>query len=231
VTADYRTDRPSVVHHLAAAIRFLEVFSGEEISAPLEVEAPSLPVVVGMPQLPWRAVRERNVYRFQVSNREVMPSGSIAVTVACPAGDFANFEAINLSLPPVLSVPFPVASDFLLERPLWPTRKFALRAGETAMIVSLRSGGATDVRGIRIKAKRSGALPPDPPATYTDEDGETVVRLMGDAFRRIPGTTSVPVDFDLRLPPLFAAPAAVLAPALPLTIDLGTITTVFLDLP
>jgi hypothetical protein len=230
------TDWPRVSHELVVAFRFLDAFSGGEIGAPLEVSAPALPFVPGvlMPRVPWPAVAHGGSYRFKTSNREVAPVGSIPFEVVDPAGIYASFEPIVVALPRPLSTP-PSASDLLIERKLWPTRKFRPRAPETEVVLVVRSAGATNVAGLRAFLwKHTGGPPPSLPYTYTytDAAGETLFRLLGSDYKLTPtGGSTVSIDVELRLPPLFATSATIVSPAFPTTIDLGAINVLFVNVP
>ncbi len=238
---DFRTDRPAIQHRLARALRFVDVFSGRQVDVPLDVRAETLPVVPGMPRLPWRAAAKDGVYRFFVSNHVVDPVGAIRVTVTAPGGEYVNHEPFDINLPATLAGPFPLPSDYLVERPLWPTRKVVIPTGETALLVSVRSAGATNVAGLRVHARRTAPAPPppaipDPPYGYTDAEGACVVRLVRPEFKRVfsGGTllSAVSLQLELRAPPAFAVPIAITSPPMPIpNVRLGETTVLFLDVP
>ncbi len=232
--SDLRSDRPTVTHRLALAFRFVDAFSGGEVSVPLDVSAPSLPFVPGvlMPPVPWESVAFRNVYRFATTNNETAPVGAIDFQVLDPTGIYASFEKITVALPLPVSTP-PVPSDFLVENTLWPTRMYRPHAPETETVLVVKSGGATNIAGLQVRVwKHTGGPPPATPYTYTDASGEALFRLLGSDFTRtLTGGPTVAVDLELRLPPLFTTTVAILSPPLPITIDLGTTTTLILDVP
>jgi hypothetical protein len=228
-----------IVHHLSAAVRFLDHFTGAPVRAPLAVRADRLPAAARLPPVPWTAHRARvdATYRFQVANETVPPAGAIAVTIEAPSREYAAFEPLTLNLPLVPPPhPPPVQpGDFLVEHPLWPTRAFRIPAGETAVVGTVRSGGANPIDRLRLRLWTGGGLPPAAPYAYTDALGEFVFRLPRLVTAAGPPVvTTAQLDVEIRLPPAYAvaAPVAAAAPfAIPLSVTLGRVTTVTLTIP
>jgi hypothetical protein len=229
---------PRVTHLLGAAMRFLDAFTARQITVPLSVSAQALPIVSGMPNLPWTAMRGLNdaTYRFMVSNNTVMPAGAIAVQVVAPGNEYINFEAITLNLPRPLVAhpPLPARSDYLVDRSLWPTRLFKIPSGETAIVGLVRSAGAiTPLSLLRVKMWPAPAPMPATPYAYTDSLGQFLFRLPGLKGSVSGGvvTSTVSVNLDIRLPPAYVTPVGPTAPALPFTISLGQVTTLSISVP
>ncbi len=234
--ADPRTDRPAVVHHLSAALRFVDTFTSRPVDVPLDVAAGVLPIVFGMPNTPWKALRAPNdgTYRFLVTNRTVAPIGNVAVSVAAPGGEYTNFEPFSVTLPRpfVAHPPTPDRSDFLVERSLWPTRVFAVPAGETAIVGNVMSGGVNPIDALRIHIWPFGSPMPPTPYAYTDVSGEFVFRLPG--LKKVSGgviSTTASLALDIRLPPLYAVAVVPTAPVVPFTVRLGQVTTLNVRVP
>ena len=216
------------------------------MTVPLDVRAETLPVISRMPNLPWRAVRgnDDHAYRFLVTNKTVAPVGSIPITVEAPGGEYVNFEPFTVTLPRTLAKhpPTPDRSDFLVERPLWPTRVIRLPPGETAISGVVRSsGGVHSVSGLRVFICDDRDSLPSDPYSYTNAAGEFLFRLPAD-FRspgqRFKGAVSggviqstVSLKLDLRASPTYAASVTPTAPTIPFTVDLGRITTLQITIP
>ncbi len=238
MTVDGRSDRPGIVHHLGAALRFVDAFTGRPVSAPLDVLAETLPVVAGMPTTPWRAVPGPNdgTYRLLVTNRIVMPVGPVPVTVVAPGREYVNFEPFSIALPRafVAHPPTPDRSDFLVERVLWPTRLLRIPSGETAIVGHVHSaGGLTPIVALRIRIWPSGAPLPATPYAYTDDAGDFSFRLpalKGSVSGGAVASTA-DLDLDVRLPPAYAVAASIAAPPVPFTVDLGRVTTLQITVP
>jgi hypothetical protein len=253
VTAGAAMERSAVTHHLCAAFRFVDAFTGRPVGVPLDVRADTMAAVPGMPNTPWKAVAGPNdgTYRFLVTNRTVMPAGAIAVSVEAPGGEYVSFEPVTMTLPRPLAAhpPTPDRSDFLVGSPpwpavavpLWPTRLVQLPAGETAIVGMVKSGGATPTAGLRIKIWDSRDPMPATPYTYTDASGEFLFRLPADM--RFPGirfkggvsggviTSTANLVVDIRIPPAYAAAVAPTAPAVPFSVRLGQLTTMPITVP
>ena len=129
-------------HRLGTAVQFVDIFTSKPVDLPLDVRADTLPIVPGMPGIPWRAARGPNdsTYRFLVNNDTVMPIGDIPVTVIAPGKEYVDFEPFAVALPRPFAAhpPTPARSDFLVQHPLWPTRSLGLPAGRNRHRRALR---------------------------------------------------------------------------------------------
>jgi hypothetical protein len=232
--------RPSIRHQLGVVLRFIDVFTGRPIDTPLDVRSIALPLLppppARPPNLPWRAVRrsEDATYRFVTSDGETLPTGPLDILVDDPGGAYVNFEPLTIQLPrPIVAhPPSPDRSDFLVERKLWPTRRAALGAAETAVVGRVVSTGAlTPVAALRI---RLGVAPLGPdPYTYTNDAGEFLVRLPG-LKGKVVGTvvtSTAPLDIDMLEPPGYTTGVAPTSPAFPFTVTLGRITVMEIQVP
>jgi len=219
-------------------LRFADAFSRAPVNAPLEVQAETLPVVTGMPNTPWKAIPgpSDGTYRFLVTNRTVLPVGAIPVTVSAPGHEYVNFEPFTVVLPVLLVAhpPTPDRSDFLIERPLWPTRSLRIPPGETAVVGRVNSsGGMTAVARLRLRIWPSGSPLPATPYTYTDDAGDFLFRLPQLKSSVSGGivTSTANLALDVRLPPAYAASVVPTAPPLPFTVNLGRVSTLQIDVP
>jgi hypothetical protein len=102
----------------------------------------------------------------------------------------------------------PTRADYLIVTNLWPTRVFRIPFDETAITAVFRSNAVPSVVGLKVtvwSATHGAVPPPGAPYTYTDSNGEFVVRLLGKDFRRhVTGTnvtTTADVYIELRTPP------------------------------
>lgn len=202
-----------VVHQLAAAVRFVDIFTQQAVAVPLDVRAETLPVVPGMVSLPWRAVRglTDQAYRFLVQNETVMPAGSVTVEITAPGGEYVNFEpcAFVLPRPLVAHPPTPARSDFLVQHVLWPTRSLRLPAGETAIVGRFISAGASPISQLKVTVWPDGAPIPSSPYTYSNDRGEFVCRLP--ELKTVAGGVISPtasLRLDVRTPPLYTTAVA-----------------------
>jgi len=200
------------------------------------VQANALPIVVGMPNTPWKAVRggSDGTYRFLVTNKTVAPVGNIGVSVSAPGGEYVDFEPFAVTLPRLLVAhpPTPDRSDFLVDHNLWPTRVLNLPAGETAIVGRVASGGVNPIAGLRIRIWPSGSPMPATPYTYTGAVGEFVFRLPG--LKKVSGgvvSTTASLAMNIRLPPLYTVAVAPTAPVIPFTVRLGQVTTLNVSVP
>ncbi len=233
-----------VRHHLGAAVRFVDVFTSRTVTVPLDVRAETLPIVIGMPRLPWRAVRGPGdgTYRFLVTNDTLLPLGGIPVTVSAPGNEYVDFEGLTVTLPRPLVAhpPTPARSDFLVEHPLWPTRSLGLPPGETALVASLVSAGATPVAGLKVTVWPDGSPMPATPYTYSNGDGEFVTRLPD--LKSVSGgviSTTAALRIDLKLPPAYvltAVPTQIktdtgVVLGMPFSVRLGQVTNLQIMLP
>ena len=234
----------TIRHRLATAVRFVDMFTSRPVTVPLDVRAESLPPVVGMPALPWRAVAGPNdgSYRLLVSNDTAMPGGAITLDVTAPGAQYFDFEPLVVTLPRPLVAhpPTPARSDFLVEHTLWPTRALRLPPGETAVAGRITSGGASPRAGLKITIWRDGSPMPPSPYTYSDDRGEFVFRLPD--LKTVVGgviAAAASLRINLALPPLFTtsvAPVQITTDAgvvlgVPFSIDLGRVANLTIALP
>lgn len=156
-------------HRLAAALRFFDVFTSRPVETPLKVTIPGLD---------WTAVRCDNdsTYRFMVTEARV-PSGTFQVVVEDPEKIYVNHQLIELTLPAASATPPISRGDFLHEYPLWPTRRYKIPPGETAVVGRLTSTSSSDVENLEVRIYPAGQSPPDTPFACSDMDGEFLYRL------------------------------------------------------
>jgi hypothetical protein len=167
---------PLLRRSLAAAYRFCDIFH-----APFDRTTPPVtaPLTVTIPALRWTAlpVDDDATYRFSASTlTEPAPSGGpLAIAVTSSDGSYVNFEPISVTLPLAVSSP-PVRSDYLVVKPLWPTRLFRVPTGETALHGSIRST-TLPVAGLKVTMYATPSPPPGGPYTYTDARGDFLFRF------------------------------------------------------
>jgi hypothetical protein len=234
-----------VQYRLAAAIRFLDAFTGAPVGVPLEVRAEKLPIVKSMPLVPWKAVAGLNdaTYRFLVSGQDVMPVGPIPITVTAPRAEYVDFEGFSvvLPLPLVAHPPTPARSDLLIEKTLWPTRVIKVPPGETAIVATIKSAGATTVENLRIKIWSGPGPAPVQPYAYTNASGEALFRLP-DLKMVVAGVISsiATLHLEIRVPPAPYAVAVVptqiktetgVVLPLPFPVRLGQVATLQISIP
>jgi hypothetical protein len=233
-----------VRHRLAAAVRFVDAFTQRAIDVPLDVRAETLPVVVGMPTLPWRARRAPNdaSYRFLVSNDTIMPTGAVAVEVTAPGDQYVNFEPLVVGLPRpfVAHPPTPARSDFIVQHALWPTRRCPLPPNETVVIGRCVSAGVSPIASLRVTLWLDGTPMPPAPYAYSNGRGEFVFRLP--TLKTVNGGTTsstATLQIDVRLPPTYAAtvtPTQIrtldgVVLGIPFALPLSRATTLAVELP
>jgi hypothetical protein len=166
---------PHVVHRLGIAIRFVDHFTALPIRIPLRVEIESLR---------WRAFRSEHdaTYRFLRTNEDI-PSGTFTVTAICPTGEYENREPLSVTLPVVVAHPPPVlANDYLVQSPLWPSRRMRPQAGETVVMGRLLHAGPppqAPAPDMRVRLFTPALPPPGTPYAYTNANGEFVYRFPG----------------------------------------------------
>jgi hypothetical protein len=237
-------DIERVRHRLGAVVRFVDVFTQRPIDLPLDVRSEALPAVVGMPYLPWTAVRGANDegYRFLVHNNTVMPVGNIAVTVSAPGREYVDFEPLTVTLPRPLVAhpPMPARSDYLVQHPLWPTRSLLLPPGETAIVAHLTTAGVTPIARLKVTVWVDGTPMPPSPYTYSNDAGEFVYRLPD--LKTVNGgviSTTASMRLELKIPPAYVASVAPTQIktdagallAVPFAIPLGQATNLTISLP
>jgi hypothetical protein len=214
-------------HRLATALRFVDAFTARSVTVPLDVRAEALPIVPGMPTLPWRAARGPNddSYRLLVSNDTAMPAGTVTVDVSAPGGQYFNFEPLVVTLPRPLVAhpPTPARSDYLIQHTLWPTRSLKLPPGETVITGRFTSGGVSPVARLKVTIWLDGTPMPPAPYSYSTDRGELVHRLP--SLKTVVGgvfTATASLQMNVALPPLYTTPAA----PVQITDDAGVILTV-----
>lgn len=184
-----------LTHRLGVAMRFLDVFTGRPVRVPLAVTVPAEG---------WRAVaREDATYRFVFTEREV-PAGLFDVEVEAPGGEYVSHVPVRLALPVVPATPPPpaVRGDYLVEPPLWPTRRLRVPAGETAVVALLESGGVNPVEGLEVRLFRDGEPVPAEPFARSDLEGELLFRLPW-VRRELAGSMVLPpptLRIEVRVP-------------------------------
>lgn len=230
--SDLRTDTPTFTRELAAAVRFLDAFTGQPVRTPLAVSIPSLNWAAS-----WTA--SDATYRFSLVNPPrvgglpQLPAGVFDLAVAPPGdppsttptgsallrGPYAALETRQLTLPPVVHSP-PLATDFRVDLTLWPTVAFRPPPGETAIEGSVVSVSHQNIVGLKVILLDAAAPPPaNPPYTRTDGAGQFIFRFP--SLRR--GTVYDPMAtlnvrlFDIADTALAAAPAS-------LTVPIGRVT-------
>lgn len=227
---------PSVRHRLAAALRFVDAFTGAPITLPLDVRVEAIaPAYVGMPRLPWRAQRAVDgSYRLFATNATQPPVGPIDVVVGAPGGEYLDLEPAPIVLPRPIAGPFPVRSDFLVTRRLWPTRRLTIPIGETAVIGSVRTAAGAAAAGYRVTLGEA-PIPAAAPYAYTDAAGDFLMRLPNvRTLSPPPGSViraAAPLSVEIRSPPAFAALIAPTSPAFPLPVAIGRPSTLFITIP
>jgi hypothetical protein len=173
-----------ITHRLGIAVRFFDIFTGESVTVPLRA---------AIPELRWTAFHSAadNTYRFLVTNADVPPGGPFEIEVEAAGGEYEAREPMQVSLPVVIGHPPPVVrSDYLLEFPLWPSRRRRVPPGETAVTGRIISGGATNVDGLRVFLFEPPGPAPVTPYAYTNAAGEFLFRLP-QLQARMSGSTPV----------------------------------------
>lgn len=205
-----------VQHRLGFALRFEDIFD--------RPSSPATPPIrgrldVSIPGLRWQAfyVDSDATYRFRYGPTETI-AGTHAVEVRSLDGIYVNHEPFTVTLP-IVAPPPPTASDYLVARPLWPTRRFRIPAGETAVIGRITPAvPSTNVAGLRVQLYRGVAPPPSGAYTFTDAAGEFVFRLL-----KLPGPVPGGTLNDIKIIVTDGGPVTV-APAM-FTVVLGQTQT------
>ncbi len=222
---DLRTDAPTLTRDLAAAVQFVDPFSGLPIRAPF---------AVSIPALQWTALRRDTdaTYRFSLANVPLaggtpqLPTGTFTLSVTpagtTPAGGaYAALEPRQITLPVTAAHPPPVLfADYLVALALWPTVAFRVPAGETAVTAHLVSTSNQSVAGLKVRMF-AAAAPPPPANVYTRSDttGQFLIRLP--ALRR--GNVANPtVVLDVQV--FNAANTSLAVTPATLTVPIGQLT-------
>lgn len=186
--ADYRIDDPESYdhwfsHHLGIAVRFVDVFTGGPINAPLRVSAPAQQ---------WTAVRRTtdDSYRFLFTETAI-PAGVFDLQIDSLSGEYQSLQPAQITLP-VVSGPPPVRADYIMTLPLWPTRQFQFPAGETGIIGRIVSGGTNSIRDLQVRLFPQGTAPAAAPAAFSNSNGEFVYRLPWHGPRMTGSTVNAP---------------------------------------
>ena len=227
---------PAVRHRLAAAIRFVDAFTGSPVTVPLQVEVTMLAAFPGMPRLPWRAVpAEDGTHRLITTGNAVPPAAAVALTVVAPGGEYADREPATILLPRPIAGPFPTRADMLVTHVLWPTRRLSLAPGEMAVVGTVRTAAGTPAANHRVRFA-DGALGPGTPYAYTDDGGDFLFRLpfvralvgspLGGTIR-----VAAPIDSEVRSPPAYATAIAPSSPTFPVSMPVGRPTMLLITIP
>lgn len=225
---DLRTDAPTLTRDLAAAVQFVDPFSGLPIRAPF---------AVSIPALQWTALRWDTdaTYRFSLANVPLaggtpqLPTGTFTLSVTPAGSPYAALEPRQITLPVTAAHPPPVLfADYLVALALWPTVAFRVPAGETAVTAHLVSTSNQSVAGLKVRMFDASAGPP-PANVYTRSDtaGQFLTRLP--ALRR--GNVANPtVMLDVQV--FNAANTSLAVTPATLTVPIGQLTDfVTLTLP
>lgn len=158
---------------LAAVITFRDVFY-----LPFADDTPPVNarIDVSIPSRKWNAlfVDRDATWRFSVAG-EPIPTGTFDVQVDVREGPYAHFEPFQLTLPVTPSSP-PKTSDFLVVKPLFPTRRFQVPRGETAIIGQLQHP-TLPTQGLKVRMYPTASPPSVVPYTYTDAQGGFLFRF------------------------------------------------------
>lgn len=203
-----------IIHRLGVAVRLFDIFTGETVRVPL---------IVTIPVLRWTAIHAAtdDTYRFVVTNRDIPGGPPFAIEVEAPGKEYEAREALPVTLPIVVGHPPPVVRpDYLLEFPLWPTRRRRVLPGETAVTGRIVSGGATNVDGLRVFLFEPPGPAPVTPYAYANVHGEFLFRLpqlharMSGAVPVVTATLNIEIRDQVNVPVAPLNPGAVV-------VDLG----------
>jgi hypothetical protein len=203
--SDPRTDIPISRRDLAVVVRFVDGFTGQPVRFPLSVSIPHFTGIdprklTSMPGGKWIGVWSDAdaTYRFSLPNLPLLagsaqlPTGTFNLLVttadgvnlyanppiAPPRGPYAALMPLQVTIPPTAAHPPPVlASDYLVELPLWPTAAFRVPDGETAVSGWVVSAGRANVAALKLKLFKSGTGPSGEPWASTDSAGQFLYRL------------------------------------------------------
>jgi hypothetical protein len=168
---------PLLQRTLAVVYRFYDVFF-----FPLDDSTPPItsPLDVSIPSLQWSAFAADDfTYRFSALTltRPAPAAATHEVQVTALQGDYVSFESIKV--PTILISSPPQVSDFLRNKPLWPTAAVHPPLGETAIRGQIRSTTAKPVDGLKVEIwdAASPTPPPGTPYTLTDANGGFLYRF------------------------------------------------------
>lgn len=176
-------------HRLAVAVRFTDVFTERPVETPLRVtiSGASCSAI-------YRAAD--STYRFMLTEAPV-PSGVFQLAVEDPEQTYVNHQPIELTLAPGPSTPPISRQDYLYQFPLWPTRKFKVPIGETAVVGRLVSTSSGSVGNLDVHIFTAGETPPPTPFARSNPEGEFLFRLPW-VTRETDGTAR-PTSLDVQV--------------------------------
>lgn len=190
---------PRQHRELLVALRFHDVF--QDPNVPLRVALDVRIDALGLVGFP----AADGTWRFSVVG--VPPptvAGTFAVTVGCPSGEYVAFDPISVTLPIVPTTSPPVAAEFLVVIPLWPTRRLAIPTGEGAVTGVVRQAGVPQP-DLRVVLHPLVAPPPGTPVARTDPTGTFLYRLP----RAPSATTADPLTLHVVVTDAASAPVPV----------------------
>jgi hypothetical protein len=191
--SDARSDTLDWRRDLAVVVRFVDGFTGQPVRDRFQVSIPKFAVN----SAGWWSESDAT-YRFSLPNLELkdgvpeMPSGTFSLTVmssdgvnlysdppqAPPKSSYAALMQLQVTIPPVAAHQPPVlATDYLVELPLWPTASFRVPAGETAVLGWIVSAGRTSVAALKLKLLQLNTGASGEPWVSTDAAGQFLYRL------------------------------------------------------
>lgn len=167
---DARVDRLGLQRRLLFAIAFRDVF----VPAAAEVYL-RLPLSVTVPSRGWTGwPGSDGSWRFSETG-VAKSTGTVSVSVSAPGGEYVFYDPIEVTLPVPVSGP-PRRSDFLVVRPLWPTRKLGIPVGESAVVGVISKAGKPQA-GLRVLLYPDSAPTAATVEARTDALGEFVYRF------------------------------------------------------
>jgi hypothetical protein len=172
----------------------------DEFFFPIDNRTPPVrsPLDVSIPALNWSAWPASDLsYRFSaLTLTEPPPSGTnLQVQVVAELGDYVNLQPITVDLPRSVSNP-PLASDFLINVPLWPTVALRPPQSETAVRGFITSSSSQPVANLKVEMWMHPAATPPPgtPFTLSDANGAFLFR-----FPLLKGASGSNVTINVRI--------------------------------
>jgi hypothetical protein len=169
---------------------------------------PNLPLAAGAPQLP------TGTFNLLVTTTDGVNLYSNP-PIAPPRGPYAALMPLQVTIPPTAAHPPPVlASDYLVDLPLWPTVAFIVPDGETAVSGWVVSAGRKNVAGLKLKLFEQNTGPSGEPWASTDGAGQFLYRLPN-LTRPTGPNPQATLDVEMVDPasaPLTVAPATLTVP-------------------
>lgn len=189
-----RTDAPRLTLALAVVYRFSDIFTGAVVRAPLAVTIPSLK---------WTAFASLPDATYRFVGLPAAPGTlphSFAVTVESVNGDYASYEPFAVTLPLTLPPGPPQRATYLVEKPLWPTRRLRPPPGETAVIGQITSTAGQPLAGLKVYLSPD-VIPPVPtgPYAYSDVHGDFLCRLPDVKATLDASSAVIPVTLNLQV--------------------------------